>query len=522
MNWRTEIDEIRERRRLAEACGGAEAVARHHAAGKLTVRERIAALLDAGSFREVGKLAGRGTYDKAGNLLKFEPAAYVMGIGRIDGRPVAVGGEDYTIRAGTGFGSDRRKGGQGGFIEDLAYEYRIPLVNLVDGTGGTVSTARRKGYTVVPGYGQDGFERSVDLMEVVPVVSAVMGTTAGGPSARALLCHWSIMVRGTSQIFAAGPPVVERAFGQQITKEALGGAKVAADIAGTIDNVADSEQECLAQIRRFLSYLPTNVWELPPVAARDDPAERCEEELAAIVPRSARQPYDMRRLIELIADRGSVFEIQETFGRAVITQLARMNGHVVGIIGNNPRFGGIMDYKAARKQGHFVELCDMFNIPLIFFVDLPGFMVGAESEASAMLREGVRARFIGLQVSVPVFTVIVRKCYGMAGGGAIDRRGLNFKIAWPSAEWGSLPVEGGVKAAYKREIESAPDPQQRERELEEELRQLASPLRTAEAFAVEDLIDPRETRPYLCQFIEALQPRLKTQLGPKRKGGVRP
>ncbi|OGA02904.1 MAG: propionyl-CoA carboxylase [Betaproteobacteria bacterium RIFCSPLOWO2_02_64_14] len=516
------MDEIRERRRLAEACGGAEAVARHHAAGKLTVRERIAALLDADSFREVGKLAGRGTYDKAGNLLKFEPAAYVMGIGRIDGRPVAVGGEDYTIRAGTGFGSDRRKGGQGGFIEDLAYEYRIPLVNLVDGTGGTVSTARRKGYTVVPGYGQDGFERSVDLMEVVPVVSAVMGTTAGGPSARALLCHWSIMVRGTSQIFAAGPPVVERAFGQQITKEALGGAKVAADIAGTIDNVADSEQECLAQIRRFLSYLPTNVWELPPVAARDDPAERCEEELAAIVPRSARQPYDMRRLIELIADRGSVFEIQETFGRAVITQLARMNGHVVGIIGNNPRFGGIMDYKAARKQGHFVELCDMFNIPLIFFVDLPGFMVGAESEASAMLREGVRARFIGLQVSVPVFTVIVRKCYGMAGGGAIDRRGLNFKIAWPSAEWGSLPVEGGVKAAYKREIESAPDPQQRERELEEELRQLASPLRTAEAFAVEDLIDPRETRPYLCQFIEALQPRLKTQLGPKRKGGVRP
>jgi len=522
VNWRTEIDEIRERRRLAEACGGAEAVARHHAAGKLTVRERIAALLDADSFREVGKLAGRGTYDKAGNLLKFEPAAYVMGIGRIDGRPVAVGGEDYTIRAGTGFGSDRRKGGQGGFIEDLAYEYRIPLVNLVDGTGGTVSTARRKGYTVVPGYGQDGFERSVDLMEVVPVVSAVMGTTAGGPSARALLCHWSIMVRGTSQIFAAGPPVVERAFGQQITKEALGGAKVAADIAGTIDNVTDSEQECLAQIRRFLSYLPTNVWELPPVAARDDPAERCEEELAAIVPRSARQPYDMRRLIELIADRGSVFEIQETFGRAVITQLARMNGHVVGIIGNNPRFGGIMDYKAARKQGHFVELCDMFNIPLIFFVDLPGFMVGAESEASAMLREGVRARFIGLQVSVPVFTVIVRKCYGMAGGGAIDRRGLNFKIAWPSAEWGSLPVEGGVKAAYKREIESAPDPQQRERELEEELRQLASPLRTAEAFAVEDLIDPRETRPYLCQFIEALQPRLKTQLGPKRKGGVRP
>jgi len=181
-----------------------------------------------------------------------------------------------------------------------------------------------------------------------------------------------------------------------------------------------------------------------------------------------------------------------------------------------------MDYKAARKQGHFVELCDMFNIPLVFFADIPGLMVGAESEAAAILREGVRARYIGFQVTVPVFTVIVRKCYGVAGGGVIDRAGLNFKIAWPSGNWGSLPVEGGVKAAYRRDIESAEDPERREREIEEELRQLASPFRTAEAFAIEDLIDPRETRPYLCQFIEALQPRLRTQLGPKCKTGVRP
>ncbi|MGZ5259786.1 MAG: carboxyl transferase domain-containing protein, partial [Burkholderiales bacterium] len=239
MTWRAEIEEIRRRRELAEACGGAEAVAKHHAAGKLTVRERIEALLDKATFREVGKLAGRASYDKAGDLLGFEPAPYVMGIGKIDGRPVAVGGEDYTIRAGTGFGSDRRKGGQGGFIEDLAYEYRIPLVNLIDGTGGTVNTAKRKGYTVVPGYGQDGCERSADLLGMVPVVSAVMGTTAGGPSMRAILSHWSIMVKGTGQIFAAGPPVVERAFGQKLTKDELGGTKIAVDTAGTIDNVAE-------------------------------------------------------------------------------------------------------------------------------------------------------------------------------------------------------------------------------------------------------------------------------------------
>jgi len=522
MSWGPEIDEIRRRRALAEACGGEAAVARHHAAGKWTVRERIAKLLDEATFREVGKLAGRTTYDKAGQLASFEPAPYVMGIGKIDGRPVAVGGEDYTIRAGTGFGSDRRKGGQGGFIEDLAYEYRIPLVNLIDGTGGTVNTAKRKGYTVVPGYGQDGCERSAELLGIVPVVSAVMGTTAGGPSMRAILSHWSIMVKGTGQIFAAGPPVVERAFGQKLGKDELGGTKVAVDTAGTIDNVAQDEADCLRQIRRFLSYMPQNVWELPPVVRCGDPAERCEDALASIVPRSGRQAYDMKKLVEHIVDRGSLFEIQPTFGRALVTALARMDGHVVGVVANNPMFGGIMDYKAARKQGHFVELCDMFNIPLVFFADIPGLMVGVESEADAILREGVRARYIGFQVTVPVFTVIVRKCYGVAGGGVIDRSGLNFKIAWPSGHWGSLPVEGGVKAAYRREIESADDPARREREIEEELAQLGSPFRTAEAFAIEDLIDPRETRPYLCQFIEALQPRLKTQLGPKLKAGVRP
>ncbi|HEX2826322.1 MAG TPA: carboxyl transferase domain-containing protein [Burkholderiales bacterium] len=522
MSWLPEIEEIHRRRALAEACGGAEAVAKHHAAGKLTVRERIAALLDSGSFREVGKLAGRASYDRHGQLTGFEPAPYVMGLGKIEGRPVAVGGEDYTIRAGTGFGSDRRKGGQGGFIEDLAYEYRIPLVNLIDGTGGTVNTAKRKGYTVVPGYGQDGCERSADLLGVVPVVSAVMGTTAGGPSMRAILSHWSIMVKGTGQIFAAGPPVVERAFGNKIHKDDLGGTRVAVDTAGTIDNVAEDEADCIAQIRRFLSYMPTNVWELPPVMRTGDPADRAEDALAKIVPRSDRQAYNMKKLVEMVVDRGSLFEIQPTFGRSVITALARMDGYVVGIVANNPMFGGIMDYKAARKQGHFIELCDMFNIPIVFFADIPGLMVGVESESDAILREGVRARFLGFQVSVPVFTVLVRKCYGVAGGGVIDRAGLNFKIAWPSGHWGSLPVEGGVKAAYKRDIEKAEDPEKREREIEEELRQLASPFRTAEAFAIEDLIDPRETRPYLCQFIEALQPRLKTQLGPKAKYGVRP
>jgi len=331
------------------------------------------------------------------------------------------------------------------------------------------------------------------------------------------------MVKGTSQIFAAGPPVVERSLGEKVDKETLGGAHIAVDIAGTVDNVAPDERACFEAIRKFLSFMPQNVWELPPAIASTDPVDRCEDSLLRIVPEDRRRPYDMRRLVSAVVDSGSLFEIQPTFGKAVITSLARMNGKVVGIIANNPMiYGGAMDVKAARKQTHFIELCDCFHIPLVFFVDVPGFMVGKDAEEAATLREGMRAVYVGLQASVPMFTVVVRKCYGMAGMGTTDKNGIDFKIAWPSAEWGSLPIEGGVAAAFRREIAAAADPKAREREIEAELRSVASPFRTAEAFGVEDIIDPRETRPYLCQFIDAAQVSLRTRLGPKPKYGVRP
>jgi acetyl-CoA carboxylase carboxyltransferase component len=268
--------------------------------------------------------------------------------------------------------------------------------------------------------------------------------------------------------------------------------------------------------------MPSNVWELPPQTACGDPVDRCEDALASIIPRSQRQPYDMRKLIALIVDRESTFEIQPSFGRAVITTLARMNGMVVGIVAFNPMFGGVVDVKAARKQAHFTELCDSFNIPLIFLADVPGFQIGMEAEAAGILRIGMQARYLNMQLTVPTFTVVVRKCYGMAGGNTIDRSGLNFKIAWPSAEWGSLPIEGGVKAAFKRELAAAEDPVAKEAELEAELKRMTSPFLTAEAFGVEDLIDPRETRPYLCRFLEAAQVGMKTRLGPKARFGVRP
>jgi len=243
----------------------------------------------------------------------------------------------------------------------------------------------------------------------------------------------------------------------------------------------------------------------------------------SIVPRNRRKAYDMRKVIRLVADRDSVFELQPSFGKALITCFARLNGKVVGFIANNPMvYGGAMDVRAARKQTHFVELCDCFHIPLVFLVDVPGFMVGRDAEAAGTLREGMRSVFVGLQASVPMVTVVIRKCYGMAGMGATDKNGLDLKIAWPSAEWGSLPIEGGVAAAFRREIQAAPDPAAREAEIEAELRSMASPFRTAEAFGVEEIIDPRETRAYLCRFIDAAQSRLATSVGPKPKFGVRP
>jgi acetyl-CoA carboxylase carboxyltransferase component len=519
-SWAPETAEIATRRGWAEQLGGTEAVRRHHEQGRLTIRERIDGVTDPGSFTEVGTLTGHSAYEH-GRLIKVTSAPYVMGLAKIEGRPIAIGGEDFTIRGGASWGGDRRKGGQGGFVEDLAFDYRIPLVNLIDGSGGSVTSAKRRGHTVFPGI--HGFERSVQLLSYVPVVSAVLGTAAGGPAGRAILSHWSVMVKDTSQVFAAGPPVVKRSLGEDITKEELGGPKVAVDIAGTIDNVASSEDECFAMMRRFLSYLPQNVWELPPVVATGDPADRKEEQLLSIVPRERRRPYNMRKLVEMIVDRGSIFEIQPTFGRAVITALARMNGRVVGVVANNPMvYGGAMDVKAARKQSHFVELCDTFHIPLIFLVDVPGFMVGSQAEAAATLREGMRSVYVSLQATVPVFTVVIRKCYGMAGMGTCAKNGLDFKIAWPSAEWGSLPVEGGVAAAYRKEIANAADPAQREREIEAELRALGSPFLTAESFGVEEIIDPRETRAYLCTFIDALQGRLEQDRGVKLRSGVRP
>jgi len=522
MSWKAEVDEIAQRRRWAEELGGKERVRRHREKGHLTIRERIIATADAGSFKEVGKLAGSACYGEDGKLEHVTPAPYVMGLAKINGRTVAIGGEDTTIGGGTNWGDIRRKGGQGGFVDDLAEQYRIPLVRFIDGFGGSAAAGAKRGYTVLPGHAVHPRDNSAVLLASVPVVSAVVGVAAGAPAGKAVMSHFSVMIKGKSQIFGGGPPIVERGTGERISKEELGGWKVAVEAAGTIHNAAEDEEDCFRLIRGFLSYMPQNVWELPPVTASADPVDRCEDALLDIVPRDRRKPYDMRRLIDLVVDRDSVFEIQPRYGRAAITVLARLNGHPVGIIANNPMFGGVVDVKSARKQAHFIDLCDSFHIPILFFADVPGYAIGTAAEADGILLEGMRQLHAKLQATVPMLTLVTRRCFGMAGGTALDKNGLDLKIAWPSAEWGSLPIEGGVTAAFRREIAAAPDPEKRRKELEDEMRTYGSPFRTAEAFSVEDIIDPRETRPYLCGFIDAMQERLKADVGQKPRYGVRP
>ena len=515
------LNELTFRRDESKKMGGPEAISRQHSAGRLTIRERIEKISDAGSFQEVGTLAGTGVYDQHNQLVSVTPAPYVAGIAKINGRSVAIGGEDFTVRGGTTFGSSRRKGGQGGLIEDLSHFYRIPLINLIDGAGGSVTSLKRRGHSVFPGV--HGFERSVQLLGEVPVASAVLGTAAGGPAGRAILSHFSVMIKESSQIFAAGPPVVKRSLGQTIDKNSLGGTKVAVDTGGTIHNSASTEEEAFEQIKRFLSFMPNNVWELPPVSPTNDPVSRMDDALATIVPDKRTQAYNMHRLVKMVCDVESTFEIQPTYGKSVITMLARLGGYPVGIIANNPMvYGGAMDVHSARKQIHFMELCNTFHIPIVFFVDVPGFMVGLKAEQEGTLREGMRAVYVAGQLKVPTLTLVIRKCYGMAGMATCNKNDVDLKLAWPSAEWGSLPVEGGVAAAYKKEIEAAPDPVAKEREIEAELKPYASPFRTAEAFAVEEIIDPRETRPLLCQFIELAQHRLKANLGPRAHYGVQP
>lgn len=496
MSWEKEVEELRQRRELAQQMGGPEKVERQHHFGKLTVRERINALLDPGSFREVGSISGVGEYDAGNNLTTLTAANFIHGRGKVDGRDVVVGGDDFTIRGGSSDASIPEKQIQ---AERMAAELRLPIIRLCDGTGGggSVKSLEKDGRTYIPA--NPGWDLIVDNLSRVPVVGLGLGSVAGLGAARLVSTHYSVMVRDISYMFIAGPPIVART-GRVLTKDELGGVGVHT-AAGSIDDVADSEEEAFQKVRQFLSYLPSSVYELAERAECEDDPERRDEMLLSVVPRDRRKTYDMRRIIKAVVDSGTFFEMGKAYGKSVITGLARLDGWPVAVLGSNPNFyGGCWTADAARKVERFVDLANTFHLPVVHLVDIPGFLIGPESEAAGTIRHGARAQAAVYQAKVPWCSIIIRKCFGVAGSAHSNHTRLRYRYAWPSADWGSLPIEGGIEAAYRAELDASEDPEATMAEIEARLNAIRTPFRSAEAFLIEEMVDPRDTRPLLCEF----------------------
>ncbi len=507
MSWEAAVDEIHYLRGLAQEMGGPERVERQHAGGRYTVRERIEKLADPGTFVEMGPLMGGASYDADGNLVDFVPGGWVGGTAELDGRPVAVGGDDFTISGGSPSGVHKMPHD---FVQPLALQYGMPYVQLREGVGHSSKSDEADGHMGLP-QGHLWWQ-GVQLLAKVPVAAGILGSVAGWPAAGALMSHFTVMVKDQSQIFPSGPPVVERAIGEKLNKEELGGYRMHVYESGQVDNVADDEDDAFAQIRQFLSYLPNTTAEVPPRMETGDPPDRRPEELLTIIPTNRRRGYDMRKLVGHVVDNGQFFEMRRHYAGAIITAFARLDGYPVGILASDPmKLAGALDGDGADKYAHFVDLCDAFNLPVVIFLDMPGFMLGSAAERKATMRRGVRALIASAEAQVPKVEFCVRKSYGVAADapnsmGLPD--GINLRFGWPAGEWGGIPIEGGVAAAYRREIEAAPDPEAHRTMLEERLLRLRSPFRAAQHGDVVDLIDPRDTRRLACHFVKLAQPQL--------------
>jgi acetyl-CoA carboxylase carboxyltransferase component len=503
MSWKPEVEEIERRRARALEMGGAEAVAKHHARGRLDVRQRIHALVDRDSFKEWGLIAGASSAEDGAD---YQPTGVVLGMARIEGRPVVVCGDDFTIRGGAYTDAGLKKGL---YAEELAVKRRVPIVRMLEAGGASIAgtggaTRGRSGYdwTAPPMLNV----RAMQSLQAVPVVCVALGPCAGFPAGRLVTSHLSIMTRETAQVLTGGPAVVAQAMKENVTKEELGSAEIHGRN-GMVDNVAEDEADALRMAQRFLSYLPSHCGEMPPRFDVGDRRHRREEKLLSIIPRERRRAYRIRKLIEMVVDQRSFFEIGALWGRSQVTGLARIDGYPVGVLANDCHHdGGSMTADGAAKIRRFVELCDLFHLPIVSFVDEPGFAIGTEAEKAGTIRAGMNAMFAIMQTGVPWFACVLRRSYGVAQG--IHLGPGATVVAWPSAMSGALPVESGVALAFRREIDAAADPDQRRAELEEEMARAQSVLPRSEEFGVHDLIDPRETRPRLCDWVAEIQTEL--------------
>ena len=504
-------------------------VVRQRDRGKLTCRERIDLLLDPGSFREVGSLAGFASYDDEGHVADFTPANHVGGSGRIEGRPGVVCADDFTSRGGH---ADGAIGAKSGYLDRLSISLRCPSVRLLDGSsgGGSVaamvpqqqrsgeSAAKESSGAITAGRprvaggggsflpGHLGSSMFAEQLGQVPVVNLLLGSVVGIGAAKAVLGHFSVMVKDIAQLFVAGPPVVSHAMGYEITKEDLGDWRIHCRN-GSVDNLAETEADAVAQARRFLSYLPSSVYEAPPVlaAGSDDPIDRREEELFTIVPRKRTTTFDMRRAIRLMADRGSFFEIGPLWGTDQITGFVRFGGYPLGVIASDSRHvnGGALTADGCDKLRRHLDVCDLFHLPVLNLVDNPGFAVGLEHEMAGTIRKGGEWMIAFAQITVPIFTVIMRRSFGVAGNNyATPRSGVSPRVVWPAADVGGIPPEGGIEAAYKRQLAEAADPVALRAEINARIESARGPVGPLNRFQMEEMIDPRDTRRYVCEWAQ--------------------
>ena len=509
------VEELHERREKARLGGGEERIARQHAAEKLTARERIALLIDPGTFTELGIHAGI-HHAVRGLENKEAPAdGVITGYGKLDGRMVAVAAYDFTVMAGS-------MGMTGEFkvtrLRDLALTKRMPFVWLLDSAGARIQEA------VGSLFAGSGFlfREEVVASGVIPQVAALMGPCAAGTAYIPGLADFVPMVKGRGSMALAGPHLVRAAVGEDVTQEELGGSRVHCRKSGVGDLEVASDEECIEKIKAYLSFFPSHNREAPPQRECTDPVDRADEDLLDVLPESNRKPHDMYEVIRRIVDDGEIFDMKPQFAKTIITCFARFGGRPAGIVANQPRqLGGILDNDSADKAARFVNLCNAFAIPLVFLQDVPGFMVGSKVEEAGIIRHGAKMLHAVANATVPKVTVILRKAYG-AGYYVMCGRAYepDLIVAWPSAEISVMGAEGAVEIVFRKQVEEAEDPAAKRQELIDAYRKIIDVYIAAKNDMIDDVIDPRETRQVICRALEMSEG--KTVERPWKRHGVVP
>ena len=513
------LQALRDARHALTDGARAAAIDRQHGLGKLSARERIGLLVDHCSFHEVGALVQpkRDTFDTEN--LQAPADGVVTGYAHIDGRPIALCAFDFTVLGGSNGRIGEHK------VERIAkhcLEHGCPLVLLLDGGGHRIQEGLDSRHFAE---GSRYFQTAVALSGWVPTVAVIMGPGFAGPSNFAALCDFVVMVRGTSTMGIAGPALVAAATGEITDKESLGGAQVQTDVNGLADQVAETDSHALSLVRHYLEFLPSCANVSPPFRAVVEPDPSAEEALLTIVPDNPKKPYDVLDVIHAIVDRDSTMELKPTYAPNLVTAFARLAGRPVGVIANQPlHFAGTLDSKACEKGAHFVSVCDSFGLPLIYLVDLPGFMVGKEAEDSTLARRSARLLFELGQATVPRVSVVMRKGYGlgyiaMCGGRSFD---ADLCVAWPTAEICAMSVEGAVDVAYARQVAASVDPLARRTELIDRFREQLGALHAAAHFGIDDVIDPRETRSVIAATLERCPERKRQLAWSQRPHGISP